>query len=108
MGKIGAPSGCGPDRGSAASLPEGGVDFDELHVSDGRVYVLEMRPHEDGRSVLVAVADDGTGSDVVPAGWSIRSRVHEYGGGALALHDEAAYFVNADDQRIYRQPLDAG
>ena len=54
---------------------------------------LEQRPREAGRTVLVR-----NGVDVTPAGLSVRSRVHEYGGGAFTF----PYFVNDQDQQIYR------
>ena len=38
------------------------------------------------------------------APWSARSRVHEYGGGAWTADDDGTlYFVDAGDQRVYRQ-----
>jgi hypothetical protein len=40
------------------------------HVK-GKVYHLERRPAEAGRSVLV---DTATGKDVVPAGFNVRSQ----------------------------------
>lgn len=40
---------------------------------------------------------------VLPAPWSARSRVHEYGGGAwVATDDGVLVFVEASDQRLYR------
>ena len=62
-------------------------------------YWLEGRPREQGRSVLVR---SGMG-DVTPAGFNVRSRVHEYGGGAAVVHDGVVYFSNMADQRLYRQ-----
>lgn len=45
------------------------------------------------------------GHEVLPAPWSARSRVHEYGGGAwTADADGILYFVDAGDQRVYRLP----
>ena len=38
--------------------------------------------------------------------FSVRSRAHEYGGGAFAVSDGVVYFSNNRDQRLYRQ--DAG
>ena len=37
---------------------------------------------------------------------NVRSRVYEYGGGAYALGDDSAYFVNFLDQCIYAVPID--
>lgn len=68
---------------------------------DGSVWWSEGRPGEGGR---VAVVRDGV--DVLPAPWSARTRVHEYGGGAFTVHQGTLFFSNVDDQRVYR--LDRG
>lgn len=66
------------------------------------VYWLEGRPREGGRQVLVRRAPDGSTADVTPAPFNVRSRVHEYGGGAYTVTNGTAYFVNFTDQRLYR------
>ena len=54
--------------------------------SDGRsLYWLESRPAEGGRVVLVRAGRRPDVVDHSPEGVSIRSRVHEYGGGAMCL-----------------------
>jgi len=67
------------------------------------VYWLEGRPREGGRSVLVRRNADGSTTDVNPAPLNARSRVHEYGGGAVCVADGTVYFSNDKDQRLYRQ-----
>jgi dipeptidyl aminopeptidase/acylaminoacyl peptidase len=44
--------------------------------------------------------------DVLPPGFSARTRVHEYGGGAFTVHGDAVFFCHDADQRIHR--LDPG
>ncbi len=83
------------------------VSFSELKFSGTRHYWLEQRPLEGGRSVLVA-ADGQSRQDLVPAPMNVRSRVYEYGGGAYALSDDTAYFVNFRDQCIHAAPLGGG
>ncbi|MGH8403623.1 MAG: TolB family protein, partial [Gammaproteobacteria bacterium] len=46
--------------------------------------------------------------DLTPAPFSVRSRVHEYGGGAFAFRETTLYFVNDADQQIYTQSSDGG
>jgi dipeptidyl aminopeptidase/acylaminoacyl peptidase len=71
-------------------------------VLDGKtIYWDEMRPTENGRSVVVQCREDGKLSDVTPSNFSVRSRVHEYGGAPFTVHEEKVYFVNDKDQRIY-------
>lgn len=73
-------------------------------VGDGQdVCWLERRPMEGGRGVLVRRSPEGHTRDVTPAGFDVRTRVHEYGGGAFALREGVVYFANDADQRVYRQ-----
>lgn len=66
----------------------------------GAAYWLETRPEEGGRSVLVKSAA-GHREDLTPRPYSVRSRVHEYGGGAYLPADGALYFCNDADQCLY-------
>ncbi len=66
------------------------------------VYWLEGRPQEAGRSVLVRRSADGQTSDVTPAPFNVRTRVHEYGGGPYLVANGVIYFSNFSDQRIYK------
>jgi dipeptidyl aminopeptidase/acylaminoacyl peptidase len=43
------------------------------------------------------------GADVTPAGFNARTRVHEYGGGAVTIAGGIVCFSNFKDQRLYRQ-----
>lgn len=66
------------------------------------LYWLEMRPAEQGRSVLVRRSADGSVADVTAAPHNVRSRVHEYGGGAYVVADRVVWYSNIADGRIYR------
>lgn len=73
-------------------------------VADGEdIYWVEMRPTESGRYVIVRRTPDGQTTDVTPAPFSVRTRVHEYGGAAIIVNDGTVYFSNFEDQRLYRQ-----
>ncbi len=77
-------------------------------VADGEdIYWIEMRPAESGRYVIVRRAPDGQTTDVTPAPFNARTRVHEYGGAACVVSDGTIYFSNFADQRLYRQPPEA-
>ena len=73
-------------------------------IDGDAVYWLEGRPQEGGRNVLVRRGPDGTIADVTPAGTNVRTRVHEYGGGAYLVADGITYYSNFADQRVYRLP----
>ena len=65
---------------------------------------MEGRPGEDGRNAIVRRTSDGSMEDVTPRPFNARTRVHEYGGGDFAVHEDTVYFSNFADQRIYRLP----
>ena len=73
------------------------VSLSAVTLAGSDLYWLEQRPLEAGRSVLVH-----NGVDVTPPGLSVRSRVHEYGGGAYTLAGNDVIFVNDTDQQLYR------
>jgi dipeptidyl aminopeptidase/acylaminoacyl peptidase len=72
-------------------------------IVDGDVYWLEGKPLEGGRVTVVRYARDGSRQELTPAPFYVRTRVHEYGGGAYLVHDSTIYFSNFADQRLYRQ-----
>ncbi|KAI3612812.1 peptidase prolyl oligopeptidase active site region [Moniliophthora roreri] len=63
------------------------------------IYHLEIRPPEEGRTVLV---DTRAKRDIFGPEWDASDGVHEYGGGAATVYDGIAYFSNIKDGRIYR------
>ncbi|MEY4095321.1 MAG: hypothetical protein RLZZ53_2520 [Acidobacteriota bacterium] len=88
---------------SAARATAGALRLDQIQIDGTDVYWIEGRAAESGRSVVVRRAPDGTISDVTPPGFNVRSRVHEYGGGAYTVHNGTVFFSNFSDQRVYQQ-----
>ena len=85
-----------------ARVAEAGIRLSEPALGeDGAAWWLERRPRAAGRTTLVR-----DGRDVTPPAVDVRTRVHEYGGGAWLLHGRTAFFSNFEDQRLYR--LDPG
>lgn len=79
------------------------VGFSFLSVDEkGRLFWVENRPEESGRSVLMMRASSGEIKEVTPKPYSTRSRVFEYGGFSYVVANDWAYFVNLTDQRIYK------
>ncbi len=73
----------------------------------GEVWWTEPRPTEGGRVALVRHTQDGRTSTVLPPPWSVRSRVHEYGGRAYAVVPHGpVVFSEYSDQRLYRHGPD--
>ena len=93
------PFGSWPSPLTAAGVAGASVRLSEPDLGgDGSVWWLERRPQEGGRTALVR-----DGEDVVPEGFNVRTRVHEYGGGAWLLNDDGGALCSSwDDQRLYR------
>jgi dipeptidyl aminopeptidase/acylaminoacyl peptidase len=79
------------------------VKLIELTIDQEEIYWVEMRPAEAGRYVLVRWNSEEKCTDLTPESFNVRTRVHEYGGGAFVAEDRCVYFSNFSDQRIYRQ-----
>ncbi len=83
------------------------IGLGQIAVDGADIYWLELRPAEAGRNVLVRCTPEGKITDVTPAPLNVRSRVHEYGGGAFTVDQGTVYFVNFADQNLYCQVGDA-
>ena len=81
---------------------EGGVAFAFVDAAAEGIYWGETRPLERGRSALVFCSWGGEPVDVVPEDFNVRSRVHEYGGGACFRDGNIVFCCSFDDSRVYR------
>ena len=75
----------------------------DVRIDGDYVFWLEGRPQEQGRSVIVRTGPDGIVADITPASFSVRTRVHEYGGASWLAVDGTCIFSNFADQRLYLQ-----
>jgi dipeptidyl aminopeptidase/acylaminoacyl peptidase len=94
-----------PDLFSAAQAVAAGIDFAELSVSPAGLFWNEFRPQDAASRIWRW--QDGATTCLTPNGFSVRSRVYEYGGGSFCLTDDSVAFVNETDQQIYLQPFDS-
>ena len=97
-----APFGSWPSPITAELVVAGAVGLGECRVGDDDVWWSESRPEQAGRIAVLRHRPGGGAVEALPDEFSARTRVHEYGGGAWWLHDDTLFFVNADDQRLYR------
>lgn len=81
---------------AAARLPNG------LQVDGTDLWWSEGRPEEDGRTAVLRLGPGGERTEVLPAPWSARSAVHEYGGGAWWVRAGVLWFVDWATQRLHR------
>ena len=98
-----APYGSWPSPVSAASLAGDRVILDQTALAAGHLYWLEGRGAEGGRVVLVR-----DGVDLAPPPFNVRSRVHEYGGGAYTVAGDMVVFVDLSDQRLRALSVSGG
>src|SRR5262245_48820846 len=91
-----------PSPISAQAVATQGVRLGSVAVDGDDIYWLERRPNEGGRGVIVRRIVDGRHKELTPQGFNVRTRVHEYGGGAYIVAGGDVYFSNFADQRVYR------
>ncbi len=96
-----APYGTWRSSVTAALLVEAAIRISQVQVANDRVYWNEGRPSDAGRQVIVSAGAGDTPVDAIPAGFSARTQVHEYGGRCYAVHDETLVFSNWEDQRLW-------
>ena len=87
------------------------VSFSEVRLHADVIYWLEGRPKEGGRCVVVRRRiGEARRTDLNLPPFNVRTRVHEYGGGAWLVSGETLIFSNdapstndaAPDRRLYR------
>ena len=78
---------------TSKSITAGSVKIGGVNVCNDNLFWLEGRPQEAGRNVLCRYDTDSdqkserNGVDVTPKDSNVRTKVHEYGGGALTMGD---------------------
>ena len=103
--KIAAPYGLWPSPIAPADLARSARRFGLVQGDGAWVYWTEGRPQEKGRQALMRMRPGARAAEeLLPAPWSARSRVHEYGGGEFLAAGDVVYFVNDADQDIYELP----
>jgi len=82
-------------------------------LEGGRLFWLEQRPHEKGRTTLLVKPALAPSCDpnpqtleLTPGDWNLRSRVHEYGGGVFAVAGGDLVLVHDGDRCLYHLPID--
>lgn len=88
---------------SAEAVAAGFVQFGGPKEVDGAIYFSEMRPSEQGRTLLVRLTKEGNFEDLIPGEYNVRARVHEYGGGGALIAEGKVYFSNFADQQLYQR-----
>ena len=79
------------------------IGLGQIVLDGDAIYWVEVRPSEGGRHVVRRWNPEGDIEDVTPEPFSVRTRVHEYGGGAFTVSRGVVFFTNFAEQRLYRQ-----
>ena len=100
----------GAPLGAAAVVGRTPV-FKEPRLQGPWLLWLEQRPHEQGRTTLLlrrsGQPDDAEARELTPGPWDLRSRVHEYGGGAYAISGGDVVWVHDGDRCLWHLRLDS-
>jgi dipeptidyl aminopeptidase/acylaminoacyl peptidase len=86
---------------SSAALATASAAIGHARAHRGRIYWTESRPDEGGRVALLALDERGRPTEVTPGTFSVRTRVHEYGGIAFVHVGGRVLACHDDDQRLY-------
>jgi dipeptidyl aminopeptidase/acylaminoacyl peptidase len=79
-----------------------GIRFGDIQIDGEDIYWIESRPGQGGRNTIIRRTPDGNQDEIIPEPFNARSRVHEYGGGAMLADGGVVYFSHDGDRRIYR------
>ena len=92
----------------AEDIVRDSIRLGQLMLDNGNLYWSEQRPSEGGRNTIMCRKGGGAVAEVLPEGFSARTKVHEYGGGGFCVSDGKLWYCNDADQRIYAVDLAGG
>ncbi len=101
MRKARTPYGHWPSPITPRMAAAGSRRFGTLQGAPDALYWSQSRPEENGRQTILRATADGRVGELLPAPFSARSRVHEYGGGEFLVAGDHIYFSNDSDQQVY-------
>ncbi len=86
---------------TAPMIAEKSSAFYEMHSDDTHVYWNELHAAEKGRLALIQLTETGE-KELLPDA-NVKTRVHEYGGGAFTVGQDGTIFYSSDkDRSFYR------
>jgi dipeptidyl aminopeptidase/acylaminoacyl peptidase len=89
----------------AERITAGSLRLSQPRLDGGALYWLEGRPAEGGRQVVMRASPGAAPQCVSPDGASVRSRVHEYGGGDYAVSGGVLVLCRDPEQQVLCGPL---
>ena len=92
-----------PITAEMTSIGEKSQRTTSILIENQNIYWTEARPLEKGRTVIMQYAQGAKVLERTLKPFDVRSKVHEYGGLAFTVLNDALYFVNKEDQALYVQ-----
>jgi dipeptidyl aminopeptidase/acylaminoacyl peptidase len=100
------PYGSWPSGLRAADVAEGMPVPEWPGFVGDEAWWTEFLAHDGGRSALMRRGPDGVPAQVLPPGWDVRTRLHEYGArpwrALSGIPADGIVFTHWPDQRVYR------
>ena len=97
------PYGGWPSSISASSVIADTISIGQLCLDGPDIYWNEVRPKEKGRSIVCKLGKQKLVEDFSPPNANVRSRVHEYGGGAYIVENGELWFSDGEDGRVWHK-----
>lgn len=91
----------------AAEVVAASLALKEPLLSGNRLFWLEQRPAERGRTTLMLQCNGLAPQELTPAPFNLRTRIHEFGGGCFAVAADQVAFINGGDGAIWLLELAA-
>lgn len=100
--RVTAPYGSWKSPITSDLIVKGTVPLVTVQFDGADLYWVEARPSEGGRNVVMRkTADGGRVEQLIETPFNVRTRVHEYGGGAFTVHEGILYYSNFSDNLLY-------
>ena len=86
---------------SGESLVQSSLRLGQIQIDGNRVIWTEGRPKEQGRTALMSWSQNQAIRELSPLDADVRTRAHEYGGGAFLAASSRLFYIENKDQQIY-------
>ncbi len=90
---------------SAELVASSSHNISQVKTDHGCVYWVEQFPEQKGRAAIICRDARGDIKELTPRDFSVRNRVHEYGGGDYLVKQGVIFFCNDRDQKLYCQDV---
>ncbi len=101
MNKKVKPFGAWRSPVSGQALVQSSLRLGQIQIDGGNVFWTEGRPKGKGRTALMVWSPNRDIREISPPKADVRSRVHEYGGGAFLAASSRLFYIENRDQQIY-------